>query len=330
MSYKAIKTVVLLILAVIPVNHGFGEDRMQVELKLSVYPETVAIGDTCYVLVTAINHSDKTALVKVPSFSNHNIDQMVQFDLCRQGKTWRGTFEPCPSIMLVLEHETIYYDYIIPNGETIHFLVMSFQVPPLEDLYQDAFWEEQQKELKDHPDGLSFEFGVEFMHPRLYPPDWQQEVSEKSEKFSKDNPNWLSSDVELRDRIEEWTTGRTQLTQNVTVKFRNDKEMEMIDQWYQNTPKRYFPVIVEKKYIRKNSRVPVSFRDTPWWKLINIGNRYPGAPNAPETWQGWKELEDSITPSTMRDEIRLTRILIQYCDTEDDAVLKELKECSPI
>ncbi len=59
---------------------------------------------------------------------------------------------------------------------------------------------------------------------------------------------------------------------------------------------------------------------------LRQGNRYPGPPNTPETWQGWKELEESITPSTMRDEIRLTRILIQYCDTKDEKVLDELKE----
>ncbi|MDD3469348.1 MAG: hypothetical protein PHE53_05130 [Thermoguttaceae bacterium] len=53
---------------------------------------------------------------------------------------------------------------------------------------------------------------------------------------------------------------------------------------------------------------------------------YPGNPNCPETWQGWKELEESLTPSTMRDEIRMTRIVIQYCDTEDSKVLDELTE----
>ena len=40
----------------------------------------------------------------------------------------------------------------------------------------------------------------------------------------------------------------------------------------------------------------------------------------------WKELEKCFTPSTMLDEIRLTRILIQYCDTEETNVLTELKE----
>ena len=36
--------------------------------------------------------------------------------------------------------------------------------------------------------------------------------------------------------------------------------------------------------------------------------------------------KNSLTSSTMKDEIRLTRIIIQYCDTKDQKVLGELKE----
>jgi len=60
--------------------------------------------------------------------------------------------------------------------------------------------------------------------------------------------------------------------------------------------------------------------------FLRQGNRKPGDPICLTTWQGWRELEDSLVPSTMRDEIRMVRILIQYCDTEDKAVLKELQE----
>ena len=62
------------------------------------------------------------------------------------------------------------------------------------------------------------------------------------------------------------------------------------------------------------------------YRFLRHGNRKPGDPVCPKTWQGWKELEESLAPSTMRDEIRMTRILIQYCDTEDEAVLQELKD----
>jgi len=272
----------------------FIEDKTQLELKLSVYPESVAFGDTCYVLVTAINHSDENARVFEPGFKYLDMD-MVQFDLSRCGKTWRGTFE----CLVYVVHSRISYNSItIPNGKSVTFLAVQLQFPPLEDLYQDVFWEEIRKELKDNPKGLPFEFGIEFSGP-------------------------------YRNFLSNW---RPRLTQEVMVNFRNDKEMAMIGQWYRNTPKEFFPKIIGENLILK---VPsqdnglVERLLMPDNRILRrfqaIGNRYPSYPNAPTTWQGWKELEKSITPSTMRDEIRLTRMLIQYCDTKDKKVLDELK-----
>jgi hypothetical protein len=45
----------------------------------------------------------------------------------------------------------------------------------------------------------------------------------------------------------------------------------------------------------------------------------------PKDWEGWKKLEESFESSTLRDEIRWTRICIQYCSTGDEKVLDELK-----
>ena len=272
---------------------GLCEDKPQVELRLSVFPENVAFGDTCYVTVTAINHSEEDVGVFAPGFRCIYGPNMVQFDLSRQGKTWRGTFECWDHKEVTL----MYIDgYVIPIGESVTFLAVPLQFPPMEDLYQDKFWEEIRKEFKDYSEGLPFDFGIEFATPTpKFPPQ------------------------------------RARLTQKITVKSRNDKETAMIDQWYHNTPSEFFPEIVEGKYI---SKVPpkglrkVSGKkilDHSPWMFINTGNRYPSDPNIPETWQGWKELEESITPSTMRDEIRLTRILIQYCDTKDAKILEELK-----
>jgi hypothetical protein len=45
----------------------------------------------------------------------------------------------------------------------------------------------------------------------------------------------------------------------------------------------------------------------------------------PSDWQGWKKLEESFEASTLRDEIRWTRICVQYCTTAEEKVLDELK-----
>jgi len=125
------------------------------------------------------------------------------------------------------------------------------------------------------------------------------------------------------------------LSQKILLKPRPEKEMAMIEQWYDKTSKELFPMPNKEKPTRKipsqgfrtpkSEIIQVKGEKYSQWHFIRLGNRYPADPNAPETWQGWKELEESITPSTMRDEIRLTRILIQYCDTKDTEVLEELK-----
>jgi len=40
----------------------------------------------------------------------------------------------------------------------------------------------------------------------------------------------------------------------------------------------------------------------------------------------WVEFEKSLTPGTFRDEIRLARMQVQYLDTKDDKILKELSD----
>ena len=48
------------------------------------------------------------------------------------------------------------------------------------------------------------------------------------------------------------------------------------------------------------------------WMFIRLGNRKPSDPNNPTTLDGWRKLEASLVPSTMRDEVRLTRLQLEY------------------
>jgi len=304
MQYNTTITTVLLILTTVITNSGLGEDKKPVETKLSVYPETVAFGDTCYVLVTAINHSGRATRVTVPNFDASPFSpDLVQFDLTHRGRMWRGLFER--EFSKSDERATI-YAFPIPDGEVVTFLATPLQFPPIEDLYQDDFWTKMRQELKENPEGFPLDFGIEFVTP--------------GEFFRRDR-----------------------LTQKVTIKLRNEEEMGLIDSWYHSTPSGGFPSFVEvSSGLPPNRQIYLS-KITPRdqnlcrtdgkiilgrssWAFVNTGNRFPGGPNIPETWQGWKELEESLTPSTMQDEIRLTRIMIQYCATVDNAVLKELKD----
>jgi len=46
--------------------------------------------------------------------------------------------------------------------------------------------------------------------------------------------------------------------------------------------------------------------------FVRLGNRKPSDPNNPTTLAGWRELEASLVPSTMRDEVRLVRLQLEF------------------
>ncbi|MBQ6828976.1 MAG: hypothetical protein IJO46_13275, partial [Thermoguttaceae bacterium] len=64
------------------------------------------------------------------------------------------------------------------------------------------------------------------------------------------------------------------------------------------------------------------------WTFIRPGNRKPSTPNNPVTLAGWRKLEAEFAPSTLRDEITLTRLQLEYYDApkgpESDAALQAL------
>jgi len=196
----------------------------------------------------------------------------------------------------------------IKPGETRIIGALSINVPPLEDI-REPFWENHLKNLSD--EGKEFQFCATVI------------------SYSATNP--------LGD-ADKYESLPFTLEIPILMKPRPNKETAMIEKWYKNTPQRLFPKAESgENSIRKIpgqgiSQIPESkairVQNVMYnqWCFIRLGNRYPGDPNAPATWQEWKKLEDSLTPSTMKDEIRLTRILIQYCDTRDAKVLDELKK----
>jgi len=64
------------------------------------------------------------------------------------------------------------------------------------------------------------------------------------------------------------------------------------------------------------------------WAFIRPGARKPSTPNNPTTLAGWRRLEAEFAPSTLRDEITLTRLQLEYYDApqgeKSDAALQGL------
>lgn len=124
----------------------------------------------------------------------------------------------------------------------------------------------------------------------------------------------------------------------IKIKPRPDHEMRLLDKWHTEMSKQedflFVPEDLEwepsadKKIsfisIHGNSffpsRFPIAYfngRD---------GFYKPSSSNAPKTIQGWRDLESSLVLSTMRDEIRMTRLLLEYYDASGEKQDKKLEE----
>ena len=268
------------------------------EFVMKTYPQTVMPGDTLYLMIVAKNPYAESIYIMEHYllFETH----IIQFHFRDSENQTQQLFFEGPTFVAQMP---LRVTEIKPRNSRF-ICVMAFNVPPLEDL-KEPFWERHLKYLAER--GENFAFSTTIM-------------------------SIVASNERGNDSERKSFTFETPLM----MKPRPEKEMALIQKWLKDSPKELLPgpyygipkvapldsqrnyVIFENILVKGEKITQENFTRT--------NNRYPGYPNAQETWQGWKELEDSLTPSTMRDEIRMARILIQYCDTDDDAVLKELKE----
>jgi len=256
----------------------------------------IHIGDTVYVLLEYHNNTDKTEYLQ-PSLYNNYIDLYCQD---KDEGVWQY-YEEVAHNMNVSPSKI---DFIpLPAHSTIYF-AKSFQFPPLEDI-QDNFWRKGISEIKETATDYPLKIHFHIL-PKILPKE-----------------NRLKNISELI------------IMQNVVLKSRTKADMELVEKWYQNTPVNLFPTLhkdfyrlfkVSQDCFQKDNNVIPQIHNYSALIFMSHKNRYPNTFNAPETWRGWKDLEERISPSTMRDEIRLTRMLIQYCDTKDKKVLEDLKE----
>lgn len=267
-------------------------------LDLKYHAETAMPGDTIYFTIVAKNpHALSIYVPEGVSPTERDIRMSIRDS---ENQDTLLLFEANNTL---LSNRAIFCTKI-PPGKSRMLAALAINIPALEDIHT-PFWEKHLKELPAEGKEFTLNVDLEFY----------------SASFWRGEPG-----------------GTRTLSRKILLKPRPDKEMAMIQQWYDKTPKELFPEPDRKNdpvrkdpshhggWLPKSEVIRVHGEEYSQWHFIRLGNRFPADPNAPETWQGWKELEESITPSTMRDEIRLTRILIQYCDTDDAKVLMELED----
>jgi hypothetical protein len=77
--------------------------------------------------------------------------------------------------------------------------------------------------------------------------------------------------------------------------------------------------VVSNKFQYSGGYLKVNGRNYPPWYFTRVGNHKPPMKECPVTIGGWHDLEKSLQPSTMRDEIKLTCMLIEYFDAPNKA-----------
>ncbi len=131
----------------------------------------------------------------------------------------------------------------------------------------------------------------------------------------------------------------TVVEQTLVLKRRDNNELATVDRWFETTPPDAFPVCSDDgtlkgpRFCRRDEGPQPTFisLDGASYRadaFTRIGARKPTLVDAPTTVDGWRRLEAEFAPSTLRDEITLTRLQLEYYDApqgkESDAALEAL------
>jgi hypothetical protein len=128
--------------------------------------------------------------------------------------------------------------------------------------------------------------------------------------------------------------GSAEIERDILVKPRPAVEMALLKQWYDDTPETLFPKIEGDRKIPYNgvylepsgkSNIRIGGKEYDPWLFVRFGVRKPSDPNNPTTLEGWRELEASLIPSTMRDEVRLTRLQLEYYSAKKGGASEQAK-----
>ncbi|MBQ2851370.1 MAG: hypothetical protein IJE77_12880 [Thermoguttaceae bacterium] len=196
----------------------------------------------------------------------------------------------------------------IPPGVERRKVAVALEFPPLED-WNAPFWASVRDKLS-HQNAVELRLRVEFSRSEA---DYPFRVDEAFET-------------------------------SLVLKRRPQNELERLARWFDATPANLFPErfpngdgAVVKAPSSKGTPdlvssgandVEIGGKSHDPWLFVRPGFRKPSDPNAPTTVDGWRRLETEFAPSTLRDEITLTRLQLEYYDapegTESDAALQAL------
>ena len=278
-------------------------EELFVERTLSIFPSEAYLGDSLYLLHYDVNKSDSPliGLMDLPyslSVGFHDViitsehsEHSYEYVFEKQSNRF-GDARPAhaPGRLLPGERKSGFYTII--------------DLPPLED-WEDPFWKDIRE--KTTPEGIVCTLSFRISIGRL--------------ALENDSNNVPSSPYKKK------LTTSEKVSVSFVIKPRPSDELSLLEEWYKATPKESFPVRKGNFKVPSNgsvidcsdeSRIKIGENRFSPWTMVRNGNRKPSDPNNPTTLEGWRELEAQLSPSTMRDEIRLTRLLLDFYSAKDE------------
>ncbi|MBQ2789012.1 MAG: hypothetical protein IJE97_05190 [Thermoguttaceae bacterium] len=213
----------------------------------------------------------------------------------------------------------------LPPGAERDYGAFAVEFPPLED-WDDPFWRGVRKRLATEE---SVEIRARFRFERTL------KTKRRTERIEGEGLPGDGFDVA---RFEPEGVFGGVVEKKIVLKRRSNAEMERLDDWFKATPSGILPERngergvktprTEPTQLPVRRKVEIAGKKYTPWLVVRYGNRKPSDPNNPKTLDGWRELEAEFSPSTLRDEITLTRLQIEYYNVETepeaDAALKAL------
>ncbi|MBQ9127969.1 MAG: hypothetical protein IJY15_09465 [Thermoguttaceae bacterium] len=277
----------------------------ELRVVADIFPDAIRFGDPVYVAVYVKNTASK------PLEILSNLDDKVNDPLCFS-ITSREI--PDAEARCYFEKQTRGEDFLVPPrftlapGERRLWSRFVVEVPPLED-FDAPFYSALEKKIAQAPVSCDLNFNFEILTPATPGPQDVRKVQgrlpvlveRRPEKETATLRRWLAktSEANLLPRVKG----------GFKVSWQDDLD----------TPD-----------LPATSTSYLYFEGYPFspWIFIRPGNRKPSTPNNPTTLAGWRRLETEFAPSTLRDEITLTRLQLEYYDAsqgeKSDAALQGL------
>jgi hypothetical protein len=256
-----------------PVDASVTQDDM-LTVSAEIFPKEIYLGDIVYLVVYLENRTSGFGVIYP-----HEVGEYFSRQFSLSSSSCQSDYRWIPEHDSVSHPDGKFLPRTINPGQQYIVQKIALEFPPLED-WNDQFWQAVRQSLAAKNPGEGITCTLHVKHPLAKLP------------FDHD----------------------------VLVKARPANETALLERWFDNTPETQFPVADSERKVPYKGRLEPSGKSNIMiggeeydpWTFVRFGVRKPSDPNNPTTLEGWRELEASLAPSTMRDEIRFARLQLEY------------------